>query len=397
MLAHLTVLVLASAMITELRVKNFRGIGEETINLDRLTVLVGRNGAGKSSVVDALRFIRDAVTVGLDDAIVHRHGIVSLRRWSPTKPYDIGMEVKIAEAGFSAHYQFTLVSLPDGGFKVKHEACSARRGNRSVEFEREGEKLRISGKTGQPTRRLDKSALALPALAIFSPELSRLRAQLRSLGFFAIFPNTLREPQKPSAHKILSEHGENLATVIRELKSKKPEAMEAIIAALDNVVGGIRDIRVQQVGGFLATELKHVMSDKHTAWFDLSQESDGTLRMLGLLVALYHGQRNFLAIEEPELTLHPGALAILSDVLGEVAKRGQLLITTQSPDLIARFPADRLRVVERDKGLTRIGEIAEDQRQIISDELFSAGDLLRIEGLRRESTLGRVEEVVHAA
>jgi predicted ATPase len=271
-----------------------------------------------------------------------------------------------------------------------------RRSKPVFQFERDGDKLNIIGKTNIPTRRIDTTSLALPALAIFSPELSRLRSLLRTLGFFAIFPNTLRDPQKPSAQKVLSEHGENLATVIRELKSKKPEAIEAIIAALDNVVGGIRDIRVQQVGGFLATELKHVMSSKHTAWLDLSQESDGTLRMLGLLVALYQGQRSFLAIEEPELTLHPGALAVLSDVLGEVANRGQLLITTQSPDLIARFPADQLRVVEREEGLTRIGRIAEDQRQTINDKLFSAGDLLRIEGLRRESTVGRTDELAHA-
>lgn len=388
--------MLARHVITEVRVKNFRGIGEECIALDRLTVLVGRNGAGKSSVVDALRFIKDAISVGLDDAIVHRHGIASLRRWSPTKPYDIGMALKIERNNFSAEYEFTLVSLPDGGFKVKHEACSARRGNQAFQFERDGDKLRMSGNQNKPIRRLDSSALAFPALAIFSPELSRLRGILRSLGFFAIFPNTLREPQKPSAQKVLSEHGDNLATVIRDLKAKKPHAMEAIIAALDKVVGGIQDIRVQQVGGFLATEIKHVMSAKHSAWFDLSQESDGTLRMLGLLVALYHSERSFLAIEEPELTLHPGALAVLSDVLGEVAKHGQLLITTQSPDLIARFPADQLRVVEREEGLTRIGCIAEEQRQAISDQLFSAGDLLRIEGLRRESAIGRVPEAAYS-
>lgn len=361
--------------------------------LDRLTVLVGRNGAGKSSVVDALRFLRDAISVGLDDAIVHRHGMSSLRRWSPTKPYDMGMAVKYDRMGFSAEYEFALVSLPDGGFKVKHESCSARRGTRVFRFEREGDKLRMTSNQDPPSRRLESSALALPALAIFSPEMSRLRGMLRSLGFFAIFPNTLREPQKPSAQKVLSEHGENLATVIRDLKAKKPEVMEAIVTALDKVVGGIEDIRVQQVGGFLATELKHAISAKRSAWFDLSQQSDGTLRMLGLLVALHHAERNFLAIEEPELTLHPGALAVLSDVLGEVAGHSQLLITTQSPDLISRFPAEQLRVVEREDGLTHIGQVAEEQRQAINDQLFSAGDLLRMEGLRRESAIGRAAEL----
>ncbi len=378
-------------MLKELRITNFRGIGEETVEFDQITVLVGRNGAGKSSVVDALRFIRDAVTVGLDDAIVHRHGMSSLRRWSPTRPYDMGMALTIEGGTFDAKYEFSLVSLTDGGFKVKHESCSVTQGNRRSTFERDGEKLSMSSGSSSGSRTLDKSSLALPALAIFAPEFSKLRLQLRSLGFFAIFPNTLREPQKPSAQKILSEHGENLATVIRELKSRKPKAMDSIVAALDRVVGEIKDIRVQQVGGFLATELKHKMTAKHSAWFDLSQESDGTLRILGLLVALYQGQRNFLAIEEPELTLHPGALSVLSDVLGEVASRGQLLITTQSPDLISRFPSNQLRVVEREEGLTRIGKIADDQRQTINDQLFSAGDLLRIEGLRRESTLGRVE------
>ena len=155
-----------------------------------------------------------------------------------------------------------------------------------------------------------------------------------------------------------------------------------LVAALGRVIAGVRGIRVQEVGGYLVTELEHEMQNGQTAWFPLAQESDGTLRVLGLLAALYQSTpHSLIAIEEPELSIHPGALAMLSEVIEEAATRSQVLITTQSPDLISRFSADQLRVVERVGTETKIGPIDKGQRETINKQLFSAGDLLRIEGL----------------
>jgi len=94
----------------------------------------------------------------------------------------------------------------------------------------------------------------------------------------------------------------------------------------------------------------------------------------------------FIAIEEPELTLHPGALAIISDVLKEAVERCQVLITTQSPDLISQFDPRELRVVERRKGVTSIRPVSERQIAVVNEQLFTTGDLLRIEGLHGDST-----------
>ena len=88
-----------------------------------------------------------------------------------------------------------------------------------------------------------------------------------------------------------------------------------------------------------------------------------------------------IGFEERDLSIHPGALAVLSEVIQEAATRSQVLITTQSPDLISRFSADQLRVVERVGTETKIGPIDEGQQEAINQQLFSAGDLLRIEGL----------------
>lgn len=381
-------------MITEVHVRNFRGIGDETISLNRLTVLVGPNGAGKSSFVDAIRFVRDAVSLGPDDAVLRRHGIAALRRWSPRRPYELEIVLKFSLSGLHGRYGFSVASGGEGNFRIKHELCEIGRTADSIDTRFERRENRLVDLPQQKewhlrNRNLDPTTLVLPATAILSVEYVQLRRFFREMEFFTIFPNTLREPQKPSPSPTsLGDHGENFATVLRALL-KRGTYSDELTSALGRVVPGIKGIRVSGVGGYLVTELEHAFGEGKSAWFDLSQESDGTLRLLGLLVALYYSRstghsHRFLAIEEPELTLHPGALGVISDELLQASKRSQLLVTTQSPDLISRFDASQLRVVERVDGVTHIGPIDESQREAVEAKLFTAGDLLRIEGLRRE-------------
>jgi predicted ATPase len=379
-------------MITSVRVRNFRSIAAAEVPLGPVTVLVGRNGAGKSSFVDTLQFIRDALTIGLENAVTTRKGISAVSRWAPRRPYHIEIAVTVEERGFWGEYALTISSSKDGSYRVKREACKVGRTPESISdsYEiRDGKWFtmpeRIALRDTAARESVDQSKLALVSVSFFSALLTRMRRSLEG-RFYHIFPNVLREPQKPSNEKVLLDHGENLATALRQLQ-REGRWYSDLVEALSRVVEGVADIRVREVGGFLVTELKHG-SEETAPWFELAQESDGTLRLLGILVAVYQVNRGrgkgILAIEEPENSLHPGALAVLSDVILEVSRRRQVLVTTQSPDLISRFHATQLRVVERKQGITQIGLINEAQRQTIEEELFSAGDLLRIEGLQME-------------
>lgn len=62
-------------MIGQLKVKNYRSLADVTVSFDVLTVLVGLNGSGKSNLVDVLRFVSEALTHGLDSAVIKRHGM----------------------------------------------------------------------------------------------------------------------------------------------------------------------------------------------------------------------------------------------------------------------------------------------------------------------------------
>jgi predicted ATPase len=75
-------------VITRLLVSNYRSLGEVDIELGPLTAFAGINGAGKSNVVDALRFVSECVRVGLEPALSARGGIAAVRRWSGGRPFD---------------------------------------------------------------------------------------------------------------------------------------------------------------------------------------------------------------------------------------------------------------------------------------------------------------------
>lgn len=400
-------------MITRVHIKNYRSLEDVSVDLGPLTVLVGRNGAGKSNFVDAILFMQDSLQSGLEESVSRRDGLSGLRRWTAHgRPCDVEIEISIKQKGLKGRYGFVLAAGTGGEFKVKRETCSVA--NVSAQSEHDDYEIRDGAWIKSPdslnihdsleaasgslsAKRLSTQALFLPSARILGLSLfTDLWRTLTGNNFYAIYPNTLRLPQRLSNARVMSDDGENFSTALREIKRRWDEngsgSYQELLAAVRRVVDDVTDINVKLVGGYLVTELKHKFQrstkvdepEENSPWFELSQESDGTLRALGLLIGIYQSepQNGLMAIEEPEMNIHPGALGVLADLLQEASHRRQLLLTTHSPDLISRFSVDQLRIVERIAGSTRIGRLAESQRETIEKQLFTTGDLLRIEGLQ---------------
>jgi predicted ATPase len=383
-------------MITKVHARNYRSLGDVEVELGPLTVLVGPNGSGKSNFVDVLRLLADALTHGLDTAMVNRHGIEEMRRWSPSKPYDIALQVDFhgldvsrraprrRELRVDAQYGFEVKSLRGGQYEVKREHLQLEAGGKAEYFLVEKGRVVRSSEDYLAGLRAEPSTLLAPVFR--SRHSFYLFRGIRSFGFYSIFPNDLREPQKPSTERPLDGHGGNLSSVLRGMGKASSRFLPEVKTALGRVVPGIEDLQVRQVGGYLALKLLHKDGKGRRYWFDASQESDGTLRVLGVLTALYQDPPpGLIAIEEPELTVHPGMLALLRDCIVEAAeKRTQVIITTHSPELMSLFDVDVLRVVEMTDEGTRIGPVADWQKKVVHDELFLPGELVRIEGLQMQ-------------
>ena len=112
--------------------------------------------------------------------------------------------------------------------------------------------------------------------------------------------------------------------------------------------------------------------------------SDGTLRLLGILVALFQGNHgtqkrvSLVGIEEPEIAMYPATVGALLDEFRYAAHKAQVIITTHSPDLLDEKSLDveSVLVVEAYDGNTAIAPVDDASRSVVHDKLFTVGELL---------------------
>lgn len=404
--------------LVDLRISHYKSLSEIALtDIQPVTVLVGCNGVGKSNVADALRFLRDAVSQGLDHAVSTRGGIGLIRQYSPTKPFQISFDFGFAEDDKNTHltrYQLTLTSLREGNFRVERERCEWL-GSTNIFFDPENEdteedcfklmiaernaegliNLKVDGTTVDldNERLIASDTLALgnhltwldmASVGFGSPGLSSF---IRNFRFSAIYPNTLRQPAPPDTDPFLKENGANWASILRTMKktSRGKQAWEQVREMMQVVMPQLEDISPTAVGGFIMPRFRVREASGEVHLFDPSQISDGTLRILGILLALYQTPHpSLMVIEEPEQTVNPALLALLADAFREVSERTQLLITSHSPHLIDCFEPENIQVVTMKNGETRISPIRASQREAVKEHLLSLEQIMSSEGLLPE-------------
>ena len=218
------------------------------------------------------------------------------------------------------------------------------------------------------------------------------------MGFYNIHPEQVRELQSPDPGELLKQDGSNIASVLANLKSEAPESAERVGKYLSKVVPGTVDVESKTVGPKLTLEFRQeVRGDRHPWRFLANNVSDGTLRVLGVLMALYQsagresGKARLIGIEEPEGSLHPAAAGVLTDVLREGSERAQVIVTSHSADLLDRdtIPLESILAVVSEDGETRLAPLDETSRSMLRDHLFTAGELLRMDQLIPDPSLSR--------
>lgn len=373
-------------MWRRIELKNYRSIEKVVVDLAPFTVIVGPNGSGKSNFADALVFAHE-VSINAATAIESRGGIIGVRRWRPTKPTDVTVDIRAAtsQAALDRDYvrhRFCIHSGAGGNWTFKDELIEiVVDGRHKVDLTRHRDTLKSTHGERLPQVNATASAMVLAGqLRAFART-----SALRNVRRYRLNPDAMRQPQLSNENARLEETGANIAAAVRRLRDTRQ--FDDLLMAMSKIVPGLRDIYVEQVGRFLSLKFCQHQSGNDVAEFNATEMSEGALRALGIVVAtLQMGRDELLIIEEPEVAIHVGAAHLLFDILKEASERGAVLITTHSADLLDAARDEEILVCEYKDGTTNIGPLATEQRAVVREGLFSVAELMRSEPLRIEKT-----------
>ena len=211
------------------------------------------------------------------------------------------------------------------------------------------------------------------------------------MGFYSLNPDRIRDLQSPDAGQLLARDGSNITSVLAQLRQHNPHRKQRVEQYLSKVVPGVHGVDVKVVGPKETLEFRQQVAGSKDPWrFLAANMSDGTVRALGILVALFQSGNGtgshvpLVGIEEPEIALHPAAAGLLLDGLKEASRSTQVIVTSHSPDLLdnQQIDADSLLAVYAEAGSTHIGALDPAGRAAVKNRLYTPGELLRSNQMR---------------
>ncbi|MBK6999950.1 MAG: AAA family ATPase [Rhodoferax sp.] len=361
-------------LIKSLKITNLLSYGAkaEAVELGQLNILIGPNGSGKSNFLEAISLLQAApeqLTRPIRDGGATQDWLHKGGGSGPTK--DAHIEAVIANAKGVKNFRYGLAFNEIGGrFEVRDEYLENEKadpGKSQPYFFyhwNEGRPLlNTTGANGVGQRQLlresikpEQSILAQKRDTEFYPEMTWVAEQFQSMrlyrewtfGRYAV-PRLPQKTDRPNDR--LEPDCSNLGLMLNRLRMNVG-ARKQLTESLRTVYEGIEDVDVRVEGGTV-----QVFLIESKGVIPATRLSDGTLRYLAILTLLCDpSPPPLIALEEPELGLHPDMLPTLARLLADASTRTQLVVTTHAPGLVDAFsdnPADIL-VCERDDDGTHI-------------------------------------------
>ena len=325
------------AFLEKVHIKNFLSLRDVTLPFKPLTVLVGPNASGKSNTFLALHLLNRIIvseSLPLDKLIMD-----SL--WtSEAQKISFHLQTKVKEN--QTLYDLELKANPNFSFLDEQLLV-----NDINVISIQGEQGIVQDEQGENETTYNSKKLALGSAGNYGnkPITRALTEFIKEWEFYDFSPNFIRgnlssfSPVEKEIREFpkLDTYGIDLPKVLWNWYKNSPESFRNIsnaIAASTN-----REIDYCKIDG--ENQFCLLEGDKNP--IPLHGASDGTLRLIAYNILLNEPELPpFIAIEEPEQNLHPGALTDIANVLEQIAERSQVIITTHSSQLLDAFNPETL-------------------------------------------------------
>lgn len=360
-------------MLTQIKLRNFKSYRSGTLQLGRLTVLIGANASGKSNVIEALRLlgrIAEGERLSLlggsykQDEIIFRGGVENLG-YRGSKSF--GLSCVTTEPEWK-DLSIDLSLGGDGDLHVTEEKITSRTSTvplYEITSAPQGAGSDVFVTYNNFARGGKKPSIVCSShMAIFTQLLSDIRFRTENTKSRKIIPNVAEryvqrlssivflepEPSSMRAYghkvdKVLKEHGENLSGVIYNL-CLAPDTKRLVLDFIQSLPEqDIEDIDfIETPRDEVMLQLTETFGGTSTA-YDASILSDGTLRVLSIAAAMLSApEQSLVVIEEIDNGVHPSRAADLLKRISNIAKNRDLrvLISSHNPALLDALPDEAI-------------------------------------------------------
>lgn len=347
--------------VSDVQISGYRSIRKIRFSVDKLSVLVGGNGVGKTNLYRSLELLQAAALGTLAEEIASEGGLASVmwagERYTKDSPR-IELSTTFADligdqdhhpgielaSGFAPRYEVyasfpapAAAAFPEEA-QIKGERLTLTMRGRSVTLLDRRESVAwardAEGRRVQAAEGLLASETALSSLRGGYPEINAVREALAGWRFYHAFrtdkTSPLRRPGLATTAPMLNADGSNLAAVFATLRHIRQDTVDLDLAINDAFPGAQLVVPVPTDRSTFSL----IFSDLPKRPFDASELSDGTLHFLALLGALLaYRLPAFIALNEPETSLHPSLLPPLARAIAKAATRTQVWVVTHSREL----------------------------------------------------------------
>lgn len=353
--------------ITSVSIHGFRSLETlEQLQLPPLTVLIGANGAGKSNFIrffDMLSWMLRGQN--LQEFILRQGGGDDQLFMGSRHTPRISAEIRIeTHRGFN-DYRFALAHLSAGDTLMFTDEAF-RYSDRTRSTQAPWTLLPGAAKEADIVKANDPTARVVVELL----------KHCTTYQFHDTSANAyIKQPWDREDNVWLRSDGANLAPILFRLKDQDITRYKMIVRQITRVLPTFGDFELQPAFGKVALRWRGKDSDKT---FGPHLTSDGSLRLFCLLTLLnqpHEALPDVLFFDEPELGLHPHAIALVAEMLKKLSKTRQVFIATQSPYMVDCFELENVIVATTKDGATSLHDMPRAQYQEWLDDDYLLSDL----------------------
>lgn len=341
--------------VTRIGIEGYKSIRRlEQFPLGDINILLGANGAGKSNFIGLFRLIGHLANGDLQPHLASEGGpeAILTRTGQPAE------RLRIFLQSHQNEYEAVLEPVKTGGFFFSKER---------IAWHHAGKDWIISS-PGQLETNLDKAG---PASGVREHTLWALR-EWRLFHFHDTSRDSrLRGSSLLSSGDKLDSDGRNLPAFLYRLREEAPGPYRDIENSVAAILPYFHRFELREEdsksGPLVRLRWKHRQAPDYD--FDVSELSDGSLRFIAMMALLLQPEPpRTIALDEPELGLHPYALAVLADTMHSVSRNIQIVCSTQSPEFADHFSPEDIIVIDASDGESALKRLEPDDYKLWRDE-----------------------------